>query len=192
MRLPVCLSIAAAAFIWIQGPIHAADIARLEWGAFVVEDDSSGGYQEVKTSVSDDGRAILLKFASLEAKADGSTLEGRSAVSGRYEVFQPVADPFTSCSVEVEGHVIKSAGSVARLVLTIGGQEQVIEWPAGQALSEKFRKTVDVAMPAGGRLPNPFVVGVEAYARKDGAADASYVSVDTIRVTAQHPQIASR
>lgn len=173
-------------------PALAADIGRLEWGDLVVESDSSNGYQEIKSSSSDDGMTLSITFSALEAKADGGTTEAKSVVAGHFEVTQPKIDTFNMAKVNIEGHIIKSSGSVARLVLKVGGAEQVIEWAEGTVASEKFSRSINVAMPAGGRLPSPFPVSVEALARKNGYADAAYVSVSGVTITAvPDPRVAA-
>jgi hypothetical protein len=91
----------------------------------------------------------------------------------------------------VEGHVIKSGGSLTRLVLTVGTGEKILEWTSGTAVSEKFSRKLEFTLPAEGRLPDPFAVGIEAFARKEGPSDAAYVSVDTLTITAATAQVAS-
>ncbi len=166
----------------IQG--QAADVGRLEWGELVVESDSSDGYQEIKSSSSDDGLTLSITFSALEAKADGGTAEAKSNVTGHFAVSQPALDSFSMARVALKGHVIKSSAAVAKLVLKVGGAEQVIEWPEGTVASEKYTRSIDIALPAGGRFPSPFEVSFEAMARKNGYADAAYVSVSGITITA--------
>lgn len=170
----------------------AADVSRLEWGGFVIEDDTSNGWADYKYAASDDGNSITMSFAPLEAKADGATLESRAKLSGHYDISQPKLDSFAGYAVTIEGHVIKSSASVTRLVLNVGVSEQVIEWPAGSTVSEKFTRKIDIAIPADGRLPQPFKVGIEAFARKEGPSDAAYVSVDKLTIAATaNPQVAA-
>jgi hypothetical protein len=69
--------------------------------------------------------------------------------------------------------------------------EQVFEWPAGTAVSDKYKREFEIPVPAGGRLPNPFPVRIEATAHKEGTSDAAYVSVDTIVISAANPKLAS-
>lgn len=163
---------------------NAADMARLEWGSFVVEDDSSNGWDAYKAVSSDDGNTMRMTFAPLDAKADGATPEATARISGHYDVIQPDFDSFTHCVVTVEGHIIKSNGAVARLVVRIGDSENVIEWPTGSAASEKFSRNVEVALPKTGRLPNPFNLSLDLSVRKEGASDAAYVSVDALTIAA--------
>jgi hypothetical protein len=173
-------------------PASAADIGRLEWGDLVVASDSSDGYQDIKTTSSDDGLTLSITFSALEAKADGGTAEAKAHVAGHFDVSQPSLDRFSVARVTVEGHIIKSSAAVARLALKIGGAEQVIEWPEGTVASEKYKRSVDIALPAGGKLPSPFDVSFEAMARKNGYADAVYVSVGGITIAAvPDPQVAA-
>lgn len=170
----------------------AADIGRLEWGGFVVEADSSNGYQEINSTSSDDGRSLSLTFSALEAKADGSTMEATAKVAGYYDVSQPKLDSFVMARINLEGHIIKSTGSVAKLVLKVAGSEKIIEWPEGNVASEKYTRAVEITLPAGGRLPNPFPVSIDVLARKTGYADAVYVSVSGLTITAiEEPKVAS-
>ncbi len=158
----------------------------------MLEDDSSNGFLDYKTTSSDDGKSITLTFASLEAKADGSTLAAKAGMVGRYEVFQPASDTITSCRIDLTGHIIKGKDSEIRLLVKAAGQEGVIVWAASDIESGKFDRSVDIAMPAGGRLPSPFELSLEITADKKTSGDAAYVSVETMTVTAQHPQVAAR
>lgn len=185
-------TICAALLTLYVGVAQAADIARLEWGTFVLEDDSSNGFLDYKTTLSDDGKSITLTFSSLEAKADGSTLAAKADVIGRYDVFQPEGDAITSCRIDITGHIIKGKDSEVRIVVKAAGQDGAVVWTAGDVESGVFNRSVDIAMPAGGRLPSPFVLSLEIAADKKTSADAAYVSVETLTVTAQHPQIAAR
>jgi hypothetical protein len=103
---------------------------------------------------------------------------------------QPVSDKFSRFVATIEGHVIKSGAAVTRLVVVVGSVEKIIEWPAGENASEKFTRSLDIVLPGEGRLPSPFLVSVETYARKDGQADAAYVSVDQLTITAAGPRVA--
>lgn len=170
----------------------AADIARLEWGGFVVEDDSSDGWKETKSQSSDDGRSVTLTFEAMEAKADGSTLEAASRISGHYDIVQPGVDNFTRASVSLEGHIIKSSAGVAKLVVTVGTSEQVIEWPAGTAASEKFKRVLDFVLPGDGRLPSPLTVGLAAEVQKEAGGDAVYLSVATMAIAVENSKVAAR
>ncbi len=191
MRVSLLATLAVGLFAAFPGTIHAADIARLEWGGFVVEDDTSDGWSNYKYLASDDGRSITMTFAPIEAKADGATLEAKAVLRGHFDVVQPRIDSFATYVVLVEGHVIKSGGALTRLVLIAGSAEKTLEWPTGAAASEKFSRKLEFALPAEGRLPAPFTVSIEAYARKDGPSDAAYVSVDSLTITAANAQVVS-
>lgn len=169
----------------------AADIARLEWGGFVVESDSSNGAQDWKAAVSDDGHSVTLTFSALEAKADGTVFDGASSVAGYFDVSQPGSEAFTQLHVDVSGYVIKSKAVATRIVLKLGTVERTIEWPSDTAVSEKFAKSFDIVAPADGRLPDPFPVAAEVSVHKDNATDSAFISVNEIRITAGHPAIAA-
>lgn len=186
-------AVAMVATLLLAGSAYgaaAADIARLEWGGFVVEDDSSNGWDGYKSVAADDGHSISLSFASLDAKADGATSEDRSWFKGRYDVYQPAEERFDSLSATIEGHVIKSGAAVARLVVTIGSEENIVEWPLGATVSEKYRREFVLPVSSDGRLPTPLTVRVETFARKDGTSDAAYVSVDTVLISTASTRLA--
>ena len=191
MRVLLLTVLAAGLFATLPGTLYAADVARLEWGGFVVEDDTSDGWANYKYLPSDDGRSITMTFAPIEAKADGATVEAKARLRGHFDLIQPRIDSFTNYVVSTEGHVIKSGGAMTRLVLTVGSAENILEWTTGAVVSEKFNRKMEFALPAEGRLPNPFTVSIEVYARKDGPADAAYVSVDSLTITAANAQVVS-
>jgi hypothetical protein len=185
------IAVWAAVILWPSAGM-AADVSRLEWGDFVVETDSSNGYQEISSTSSDDGLTLSLTFSALEAKADGGTTEASANAGGHFNVAQPKFDTFAMARVTLEGHVIKSTSAMARLVLKVAGTEQSIEWPEGTVASEKFARTLDIAMPADGRIPQPFAVSIAATAKKIGYADAAYVSVSGVKIVAvPDPKVAA-
>ncbi len=188
LRAVVCGCVLALAAASVQ----AADVSRLEWGGYTVDNDSSNGLLDWKTVASDDGRNISMTFDSLEAKADGSTTEARASFSGHYDINQPGYEVFSNLHIELRGHVIKSSTSVARIILTIGAASQTIEWPAGTAASEHFTREIDIPVQAGIRLPDPFQISAHLYARKEAQPDAAYVSLESLKVTAEHPKVAAR
>lgn len=183
---------ALAGFVAVfSGTAVAADIARLEWGAFIIETDSANGWNNYKAVASDDGRSIKMTFSPFEAKADGSTLEASANLAGHFELTQPNYDRFTKCVATVEGLIIKSEASSVRLVIKAGSSEQVIEWGQGKQLSERFSRDIEIALPGEGRLPNPFPVSIQAFVKKDGASDAAYVSVESLTITAGGTKVAA-
>ena len=192
MKLPSLVALALVLSCGLPNFSFSADIARLEWGNFIIEDDSSNGWANFKSLPSDDGRSVRMTFAPLDAKADGSTLETKSKLSGHFDIIQPELDTYKSCEVTIVGHIIKSNASLARLAFTIGPAQNTIEWAPGESVSEKFTRSMTVELSDAGRLPNPFMVSIEAYARKDGTSDAAFVSIDTITITAADAKIAAQ
>ncbi len=190
MRIGAVLGAALLVQAALPVSVWAADIARLEWGGFVVEEDSSGGWDGYRSVAADDGSSISLSFTSLDAKADGATAEDRALFAGRYEISQPPGERFDSLTATVEGFIIKSEPAVARLVLKVGPAEQVIEWNAGQSISEKFRKEIVIPVAAEGQLPTPLAVRIETFAQKGGGSDAAFVSVDSLVISTAATRIA--
>jgi hypothetical protein len=176
----------------MSGLAIAADISRLEWGAFVVEDDNAEVQSEWKSVSSDDGNSITLSFTTLEARAEGSVTDSSSRVKGYYDVSQPSHDSFACCTVTLTGHVIKSDSATARIILTIGSEEKTVEWPAGQAASEKYTRTVDIVIPDRNRLPSPLAVGLQTVVHKEGQTDAAYVSIDSVTIDATTTKVAAQ
>lgn len=182
-----------AAGVLLASPVvQAADIARLEWGAFIVVDDSSNGWSETKSLPSDDGRSVTLSLSTLEARAETEGATDVAVITGRYDVSQPPGERVVSCRVDIEGHVIKNGSTAARLKVMIAGMEQMIEWSPDQAASEKFRRSLVFALPDGGRIPAPLDVGIEVFAGKPGKDGAAYISVSSVTVTAEWTKLAGQ
>lgn len=192
MKMPFRTVSCGCFFVLAVAVASAADISRLEWGSYIVDTDSSNGLSDWKTVTSDDGHTISMTFSSLEAKADGATMEATANLTGHYNITQPGYDVFSSLHVELQGHVIKSPSSAARLVVKIGSSEQTIEWPPGSSASEPFSRAIDIPVQVDSRLPNPFEVSAGLYARKDGPIDAVYISLETMKITAENPKVAAR
>jgi hypothetical protein len=174
------------------GVASAADVSRLEWGLFVPQSYSSGELQSWKTASTDDGSGLTVTFDSLIAKADGSTMEASANLSGHFDIDQPKSDPAAYYRVELRGHIIKSADSVARLVVTIGTEHKMLEWPKGSAASEPFVTTIESGVQPGGRLPDPFAISAAAYARKGDDGGAALVSLESISIATGNAKLAAK
>jgi hypothetical protein len=192
MKLGACL-IGLTAIGWVvSGAAQAADVSRLEWGAFVVESDSSNGLADWKASSSDDGRTVALKFKSFEAKAEGALIVSNAYLAGHFDVAQPPRDGFTQLRVALDGYAIKGENAIARVVLKIGAADRMIEWPRGTAVSERFSKTIDIFSGDTDRLPDPFAISARATVQKETREESAYLSLDAIIVTADNPKVAGR
>ena len=191
MRKVCGLLAAAVGLCTVSASALSADIARLEWGGFVVVDDTSNGWSDTKSVSSDDGRSVTLTFSSLEAKADGETLRSEARIAGRYEIVQPSYDKVSAYRVDIAGLIAKGANTSAALRVRVGAAIQVIDWPPEQQISEKFERTLTFAVPADGRLPSPLDLSVQADVSKDGVDNAAYLSVSSLTLTAEYVKVAT-
>lgn len=192
MRRVAFVVVAACALFLAVGGAYAADVPRLEWGGFVVQSDSSNGTQNWKSVSSDDGNSVTLMFESLEAKADGKVLEGKSKFSGYFDIDQPARDAFTNLHIELTGYVIKSKDAAARIQLKFGNEAKTFKWAAGTTKSERYSKSLDIFIAGDGKLPDPFKVSAEVYAQKSAIADSALVSLNKLTITASNPAVAAK
>lgn len=184
--------LAAAGLFLAASQASGADVARLEWGAFIVTEDSSNGWSETRSLPSDDGRSVTLSLATFEAKAEAEGARDSAAIAGRYELFVPPGERIVSCRVEIEGHVIKSGSTVARLKVRMGQTEQQVDWAQDQAASEKFHRRLVFVLPADSASVTPLDIGIETVVEKQGRDGVVYLSVSKVTITAGPSQVAER
>lgn len=192
MKMGRVISLLAMSIALAAPQSLAADIAKLEWGAFVVTEDSSNGWSNTRSLSSDDGRSVTITLSSFEAKVEDEGATKEAGLEGRYELFQPPGERIAACRVDIEGLIVKSGATTARINVKLGSAEQTIEWTPEDASSDKFRKTLTFATPENGTLPSPLDVGIEAVVRKDGKDGVAFVSVTTVTVTAEWTKLAGR
>jgi hypothetical protein len=162
---------------------YAADVVRLDWGSFTVESDSPTKPKSWEVKAEHDRMSLAMTFDSLTAKADGDVKEGSASMSGHFAVHQPQSIQLTNLHIELHGRIVKTAGSTARVDVTVGTAQGSIEWQESEVVADEFARAIDVAVE-GGQLPNPFTIQAVASAKKTSEKGAAIVTLETIDVDA--------
>lgn len=175
----------------IGAPAIAADVVSLEWGGeFRLAVDSAVKPKEVSIASGNNELSLEMALDTLVAGADGSKTEGSSSFSGEFIIRQPHHVSLPSVNIALRGHIIKTAGSTARLDVKIGATEKTIEWKTDEVLSESFVSTLSVSI-AEGFVPVPFPVSAVAYVNKQPGGGAVLVSLEAIEVKIGQVRVAS-
>ncbi len=172
-------------------PAVGADFASLQWsGEFRLDAESGVTPKSVDVVNANNELNLGMTLETLVASADGIKMEGSSSFSGEFVIQQPHQASFPSVTVELRGHIIKTAGTTARLEVTIGDIKKTVEWKADQALSEPFLTTISAPI-ANGIIPTPFPVSAIAFVNKDAGSGAVLVSLEKIDVRIGQTRVAS-
>jgi hypothetical protein len=130
------------------------------------------------------GKEIDLSWVldPLSANADGKKKEGSASVEGNLVVLDPgtVSSPYMV--IELEGHIVKTAETTARIDIKVAGKNHTVTWPLDDVKSGTFKVTLDSSMQEG-KLPATIPVSAIAIvtnaSKKGGAA---MVSLERIKI----------
>ncbi len=164
---------------------HAADVAGLDWnGEFLVATESALAPKSVMVGRTADALTFDLEMDSLQANADAAKLEDSSAFSGQLVILKPSQVKRPTITAKIFGHVIKTAGTTARIDVVIGNQSKKIEWNAAAVLSGTFEESIVVTAPDR-NLVEPLAVSAIVLVNRpaDGGAIAVTIEKITVAVT---------
>ena len=167
----------------LAGSGHAADLVDLRWGDFTPDLEGAMVPSDIVVSSQNGEMTLSMALKSLVANADGTKTEASSSFSGNFAVMQPDYIALPSLRVELEGLIIKTPGSTARIDVTIGSEQKTVEWKGDATLAERFKTSI-IATVEKGQLPSPFPVAASVYVSKSRDGGAVLVSIDTIKLTA--------
>ncbi len=185
------VSVGVLSILLAGAPAIAADVVSLEWaGEFRLAVDSDVKPKDVSIAGGNNELSLEMALDTLVAGADGSKTEGSSSFSGEFIIRQPHQVSLPSVNITLRGHIIKTAGSMARLDVKIGNTEKTIEWKAEEVLSEPFVSSMSVSIVEG-FVPVPFPVSAVAYVNKQPGGGAVLISLETIDVKIGQVRVAS-
>jgi hypothetical protein len=164
------------------GAVNAADMVSLELGEFSISDESLVKPKSISVVNGQNQLNFSMKLDSLSANADGDKTEASSSMSGSFVVQQPRHMSLPTMTVQLHGLIIKSAGSTARLDLTIGNVQKTIEWKADEAAAKSFDITLNEA-DLKGELPVPFPITAVAIVNKSAGSGAVLLTLETINAS---------
>jgi hypothetical protein len=84
-------------------------------------------------------------------------------------------------TIELDGHVVKTAGTTARIDVRIGGRSHTVEWTADDIKSGRFKRTFKATLPEG-KLPPYFPVSAIAFVTREREGGAVLVTLEKITV----------
>ena len=117
----------------------------------------------------------------LVATSDGPKKEGSASQVAHIVVTEPgyVSDP--GMTIELSGHIVKTAGTTARIDIQIGKIRRVVLWKSEDVQAGKFKLSLDETMPTG-RLPPYFSVSALVFVTKEGKTGAAMISLEKVVV----------
>lgn len=162
----------------------AADITRLVWGDLLAEEDAPEETKSWAVSESPDGSSVSILFDRLVTQSDGEN-EGPEIVFKRhFAVTQPSSLPVQKFNADIRGHVTTIGNGSAELKVTVGNTEQTYMWESGKPTSGEVYRTFTVDT-AGGRLPDPFVIGATLTVRRQSKTDSVLLTLNSIDIGTQ-------
>ncbi len=117
----------------------------------------------------------------LVAHADGGKREGSASAKANLVVTEPGFSSASYMTIELNGHVVKTAHTTARIDVRIGGRSHTIEWPADDVQSGRFNRTFKATLPEG-KLPPYFPVSAIAFVTRERDGGAVLVTLEKIVV----------
>jgi hypothetical protein len=183
----------SAAFVVVTllgASAKSADFASLEWGEFRQDAESAVKPKSVSVVNGQEDLSVAMTLDTLVANADGAKTEDSSSFSGEFLIQQPHYVTLPAVDIELKGHIIKTAGSTARLEVTIGNTRETITWAANEVASGAFSKSITSPI-AKGQLPAPFPVSAAVFVNKEAGSGAVLVSLESIDVKIGRVRLAS-
>ncbi len=189
IRALLCSSVCVA--LAFSSVAKSADLAALEIGNFSPGFESAVKPKTVTVKNNPKQLSFAMKLNSLVASADGSKTENSAGMNGSFVVQQPSNMPLSSMTIELRGHVVKTAGSTATLDITIGGVLKTITWGPDDVVSKTFNIKLNEPI-AGGIVPVILPVSAIALVTKNTDEGAVLVSLESIKVNLGQLKLAAQ
>ena len=165
------------------GVATAADIAGLGWnGEFLLAQDGGGESSSANIVKSPQSLDFKLEFNALQAGADGQKTEGTSSFSGQLLVMKPQNVKLPTITIKVQGNIVKTLGSTARVDVAVGDLRETFEWKADEVISGNFEKILS-GTATDRFLAEPLKVTLITWATKTPGDGAVLVTVNKLDVT---------
>lgn len=160
----------------ITKPVKTAKISDL---AMVPDEPAVSDRKEVDLS---------WVLGPLVATADGPRKEGSASVEGNLIVVEPgyVTSPYMI--IELSGHVVKTAGSTARIDIKVAGKSRKVVWDLDAVESGAFTIKLNETLSEGS-LPAYFHVSALAFATKTKRGSVAMVSLEKVRIRVGETQL---
>jgi hypothetical protein len=169
---------------------QAADLVSLGWGEFRPSEENTVAAKAVTLAAGANELTLDIALAPLTAAAEGQTTEAAASYAGEVAVQQPDYITLPQMHIELQGQVVKTEGTEARIEIAIGGVVKTVDWPTDKAVAENFSTVIDAEVP-GGQLPAPFVVSAKIFVKKPVTSGASLVSLQQIKVKIGQQRVAA-
>ena len=131
------------------------------------------------SAVSETKQNLTWVLPAMVAHADGGKQEGSASAVGNIVVDKPGPSFGPQIVIELEGHIVKTIQSTARLDIHVGSIEKSLVWNADEIKSGVFKITLIEKAP-GGSVPPYIPVSAIAFVTKSGDGHAVMVSLDKI------------
>ena len=137
--------------------------------------------RQIKVEPTDNSVDMSWVLKPLVATSDGPKKEGSASQVAHIIVTEPgyVSEP--GMTIELSGHIVKTAGTTARIDIQIGKIRRVVLWKSEDVQAGKFKLSLDEAMPTG-KLPPYFRVSALVFVTKEGKTGAAMVSLEKVVV----------
>jgi hypothetical protein len=117
----------------------------------------------------------------LMAHADGGKREGSASAEANLVVTEPGFASASYMTIELNGHIVKTARTTARVDVRIGSKTNTLEWTSDDVQSGRFNRTFKATLPEG-KLPPYFPVSAIAFVTRERDGGAVLVTLEKIVV----------
>jgi hypothetical protein len=176
------ISVAFLSVASFASPGSAADIAALSWnGEFIASEEGTVSLKNAILTKDSEALTVELVLESFQAGADGGKSEASSSFSGQFVVLKPQNVKLPTINATIHGHVVKTAGSTARVDILIGGVKKTIEWKSGDVKAGSFVETMSITA-ADRQLVEPVPVSAIIFVNNQAGTGAVLISIEKIDV----------
>jgi hypothetical protein len=117
----------------------------------------------------------------LVAHADGGKREGSASAEANLVVTQAGFASSPNMTIELYGHVVKTAHTTARIDVRVGGKSHTVEWSSDDVQAGRFNRTFKTTLSEG-KLPPYIPVAAIAFVTRQSEGGAVLVTLEKIVV----------
>jgi hypothetical protein len=117
----------------------------------------------------------------LVAQADGSKREGSASARANLVVTEPGFASSSAVTIQLSGHVVKTARTTARIDVQVGGKTYSVRWTSDDVEAGRFSRTFKATLSEG-KLPSYVPVSAIAFVTRERDGGAVLVTLEKMTI----------